>query len=73
VLEPGVVAEKVRNLPAGHGLNGASGEYEEQFGEDEKTQQDQFTDGPLGDDGRVVRFRGPAQALKRFDEGGGQW
>src|SRR6478672_192596 len=25
-LEPGVVAEKVRNLPAGHGLNAASGE-----------------------------------------------
>ena len=28
-LEPGVVAEKVRNLPAGHGLNAASGEYED--------------------------------------------
>ncbi len=26
-LEPGVVAEKVRNLPAGHGLNAATGEY----------------------------------------------
>ena len=26
-LEGGVVAEKVRNLPAGHGLNAASGEY----------------------------------------------
>src|ERR1700716_3984246 len=28
-LEPGVVAEKVSNLPAGHGLNAASGEYED--------------------------------------------
>ncbi|RJO77208.1 chaperonin GroEL [Nocardia panacis] len=28
-LEPGVVAEKVANLPAGHGLNAASGEYED--------------------------------------------
>ena len=28
-LEPGVVAEKVRNLPAGHGLNADSGEYED--------------------------------------------
>ncbi|AKE91140.1 MULTISPECIES: chaperonin GroEL [Rhodococcus] len=28
-LEPGVVAEKVRNLPAGHGLNAATGEYED--------------------------------------------
>jgi chaperonin GroEL len=26
-LEPGVVAEKVANLPAGHGLNAANGEY----------------------------------------------
>jgi chaperonin GroEL len=26
-LEPGVVAEKVANLPAGHGLNAATGEY----------------------------------------------
>ncbi|MFZ2526909.1 MAG: chaperonin GroEL [Rhodococcus sp. (in: high G+C Gram-positive bacteria)] len=26
-LEPGVVAEKVRNLPAGHGLNAATNEY----------------------------------------------
>ena len=26
-LEPGVVAEKVRNLPAGHGLNAQTGEY----------------------------------------------
>ncbi|MGV9837356.1 chaperonin GroEL [Nocardia niigatensis] len=26
-LEPGVVAEKVSNLPAGHGLNAESGEY----------------------------------------------
>jgi chaperonin GroEL len=26
-LEPGVVAEKVRSLPAGHGLNAATGEY----------------------------------------------
>ncbi|NQE65792.1 60 kDa chaperonin 1 [Nocardia gamkensis] len=28
-LEPGVVAEKVSNLPAGHGLNADSGEYED--------------------------------------------
>ena len=28
-LEPGVVAEKVRSLPDGHGLNAASGEYED--------------------------------------------
>jgi len=28
-LEPGVVAEKVSNLPAGHGLNAATGEYED--------------------------------------------
>ena len=28
-LEPGVVAEKVRNLPAGHGLNAQSNEYED--------------------------------------------
>ncbi|MFM5968914.1 MAG: TCP-1/cpn60 chaperonin family protein, partial [Micrococcales bacterium] len=26
-LEPGVVAEKVANLPSGHGLNAATGEY----------------------------------------------
>jgi chaperonin GroEL len=26
-LEPGVVAEKVRNLPTGHGLNAQTGEY----------------------------------------------
>ena len=26
-LESGVVAEKVRNLPTGHGLNAATGEY----------------------------------------------
>jgi len=26
-LEPGVVADKVRHLPAGHGLNAATGEY----------------------------------------------
>ena len=26
-LEPGVVADRVRNLPAGHGLNAATGEY----------------------------------------------
>ncbi|WP_306425218.1 TCP-1/cpn60 chaperonin family protein, partial [Dactylosporangium matsuzakiense] len=26
-LEGGVVAENVRNLPAGHGLNAATGEY----------------------------------------------
>ena len=26
-LEPGVVVEKVRNLPSGHGLNAATGEY----------------------------------------------
>ncbi len=28
-LEPGVVAEKVSNLPAGHGLNADSGDYED--------------------------------------------
>ncbi|AYA23687.1 chaperonin GroEL [Rhodococcus rhodochrous J3] len=28
-LEPGVVAEKVRNLEAGHGLNAATGDYED--------------------------------------------
>ncbi|GAB2741395.1 chaperonin GroEL [Sinomonas soli] len=28
-LEPGVVAEKVRGLPAGHGLNAATGVYED--------------------------------------------
>ncbi|MFF0458298.1 chaperonin GroEL [Nocardia africana] len=28
-LEPGVVAEKVANLPTGHGLNADSGEYED--------------------------------------------
>ncbi|WP_029088201.1 chaperonin GroEL [Brevibacterium album] len=28
-LEPGVVAAKVRELPAGHGLNAATGEYED--------------------------------------------
>ncbi|MGV0802227.1 TCP-1/cpn60 chaperonin family protein, partial [Mycolicibacterium elephantis] len=28
-LEPGVVAEKVRNLKAGEGLNAATGEYED--------------------------------------------
>ncbi|GAB2957269.1 chaperonin GroEL [Amycolatopsis acidiphila] len=28
-LEGGVVVEKVRNLPAGHGLNAATGEYED--------------------------------------------
>jgi chaperonin GroEL len=28
-LEPGVVAEKVRNLPAGHGLNAQTNEYED--------------------------------------------
>ncbi|MDP9801154.1 chaperonin GroEL [Arcanobacterium wilhelmae] len=28
-LEGGVVAEKVRNLPTGHGLNAATGEYED--------------------------------------------
>ncbi len=28
-LEGGVVAEKVRNLPVGHGLNAATGEYED--------------------------------------------
>jgi chaperonin GroEL len=28
-LEGGVVAEKVRGLPAGHGLNAATGEYED--------------------------------------------
>ncbi|HHW50557.1 MAG TPA: chaperonin GroEL, partial [Pseudoclavibacter sp.] len=26
-LEPGVVVEKVRNVPSGHGLNAATGEY----------------------------------------------
>jgi chaperonin GroEL len=26
-MEPGVVADKVANLPAGHGLNAATGEY----------------------------------------------
>jgi chaperonin GroEL len=31
-LEPGVVAEKVRNLPAGHGLNAQTGEYEDLLG-----------------------------------------
>ncbi|HEY8588686.1 MAG TPA: chaperonin GroEL [Naasia sp.] len=30
-LEPGVVAEKVRSLPAGHGLNAATGEYGDLF------------------------------------------
>ncbi|WP_251856601.1 chaperonin GroEL [Herbiconiux sp. L3-i23] len=30
-LEPGVVAEKVRSLPVGHGLNAASGEYGDLF------------------------------------------
>ncbi|MCG2621050.1 chaperonin GroEL [Arthrobacter sp. I2-34] len=28
-MEPGVVADKVRGLPAGHGLNAATGEYED--------------------------------------------
>ncbi|QCU78778.1 chaperonin GroEL [Citricoccus sp. SGAir0253] len=28
-LEPGVVADKVKGLPAGHGLNAATGEYED--------------------------------------------
>jgi chaperonin GroEL len=28
-LEPGVVADKVCNLPAGHGLNAATNEYED--------------------------------------------
>ena len=28
-LEPGVVADKVSNLPAGHGLNAATNEYED--------------------------------------------
>ncbi|MGH3560952.1 MAG: TCP-1/cpn60 chaperonin family protein, partial [Mycobacterium sp.] len=28
-LEPGVVAEKVRHLKAGHGLNAQTGEYED--------------------------------------------
>ncbi|MCH6471451.1 chaperonin GroEL [Sinomonas terrae] len=28
-LEPGVVADKVRGLPAGHGLNAATGQYED--------------------------------------------
>ena len=27
----------------------------------------------LRDNGRSARFRGPVQALKRFDESGGQW
>ncbi|MCH9816226.1 MAG: chaperonin GroEL [Actinomycetia bacterium] len=31
-LEGGVVAEKVRNLPAGHGLNAANGEYVDMIG-----------------------------------------
>jgi len=30
-LEPGVVAEKVRSLPVGHGLNAATGEYGDMF------------------------------------------
>ncbi|BDZ44817.1 chaperonin GroEL [Naasia aerilata] len=30
-MEPGVVAEKVRSLPAGHGLNAATGEYGDLF------------------------------------------
>ena len=30
-LEGGVVAEKVRALPAGHGLNAATGEYVDMF------------------------------------------
>jgi len=30
-LEPGVVAEKVRSLPVGHGLNAATGEYGDLF------------------------------------------
>ncbi|TQS43196.1 chaperonin GroEL [Cryptosporangium phraense] len=32
-LEGGVVAEKVRNLPSGHGLNAATGEYVDLVGE----------------------------------------
>jgi chaperonin GroEL len=32
-LEPGVVAEKVANLPAGHGLNAATGEYVDMLAE----------------------------------------
>jgi chaperonin GroEL len=32
-LEGGVVAEKVNSLPAGHGLNAATGEYVDMFGE----------------------------------------
>jgi chaperonin GroEL len=32
-FEPGVVAEKVRNLPAGHGLNAATGEYVDMIAE----------------------------------------
>ncbi len=32
-LEGGVVAEKVRNLPAGHGLNAATGEYVDMIAE----------------------------------------
>ncbi|MGB3186525.1 MAG: TCP-1/cpn60 chaperonin family protein, partial [Ornithinimicrobium sp.] len=31
-LEGGVVAEKVRNLPEGHGLNAATGEYGDMLG-----------------------------------------
>ena len=31
-LEGGVVAEKVKNLPVGHGLNAATGEYEDLIG-----------------------------------------
>ncbi|MFC6357041.1 chaperonin GroEL [Luethyella okanaganae] len=30
-LEPGVIVEKVRNLPVGHGLNAATGEYVDMF------------------------------------------
>jgi chaperonin GroEL len=30
-MEPGVVAEKVRSLPVGHGLNAATGEYGDMF------------------------------------------
>jgi chaperonin GroEL len=32
-LEPGVVAEKVANLPSGHGLNAATGEYVDMLAE----------------------------------------
>jgi chaperonin GroEL len=32
-LEPGVVVEKVRNLPVGHGLNAATGEYVDMLAE----------------------------------------